>query len=184
MNALIGRLVVGCALMLPALAPADIYRCVGPTGDTTYSDAPCPDSAAMSSNITALLDHCTTAECEAQREQARSQARERLEQERELLSTLTEARLKSEALYLDRLVRLEELRTLEERLALERAQQSEVYYPAYGLGGAWPPFGHKAGAPGFKQGFFGKDRDRRNLERPVSFSKSGQNRRSRDRRSR
>jgi hypothetical protein len=175
MKTLVGRFVLGCAFALPTAASADIFRCVSSDGETTYSDAPCPDRATLKSNISATLDHCTTAECVAQREKARLQARERLKEERQLLSELTEARLKAEALHTDRMVRLEELRALEERNALERSQQAGVYYPAYGFGGIWPDFDRgladctppRCNGAAFKHGFAGKHQHRR-FERAVS----------------
>jgi hypothetical protein len=146
-----------CALALPAAAAADIYRCVSPDGGTSYSDSPCPGSAAISSNVTELIGTCSTAECEAQREQARLAALARVQEEKALVQQMQEHRLQVEALDLDRRVRLETLQRLEAPDFAQREMDSGVYYPAYplfpgygmGFGSGFGP-GHGFG-PGFNR---------------------------------
>ena len=145
MTARLIRLAFACVLGLPAAAAADIYRCVSPDGLTTYSDSPCPGSAAMSANVTELIGICDTAECAAQRDQAHAAAVARLEAEKAMVQQMQAHRLQAEALDLDRRVRLEELRRLTELDAAQREMSSGIYYPTYPL---VPDYGY-----GFGRGF-------------------------------
>jgi hypothetical protein len=144
MTARLTPLAFTCALALAAPAAADIYRCVSPAGDTSYSDSPCPGSAAISANVTELIGTCSTAECEVQREQARVAALARVEEEKALVQQMQEHRLKVEALDLDRRMQAETLQRLEALDAAQREMSSGVYYPAYPLSpgyGVGPGYG-------------------------------------------
>lgn len=124
------RLALVHSLVLPAAAIADIYRCVGPDGRTAYSDAPCP-RGATAANVTEQVHACTTAECAAQREQARAAAEARLREDKVAAQQMQEQRLKAETLELERRIRLEQLRR---QAALDLAQQEAaagIYAPAY-----------------------------------------------------
>jgi hypothetical protein len=77
----------------------------------------------MSANVTELTGACTSAECQARREQARAAAASRLREEKAMVQQMQEHRLKAEALDLDRRVRLEALRRLS---ALDAAQRDEL----------------------------------------------------------
>src|SRR5262245_34941873 len=112
MTARLIQLALACSLVLPAVAAADIYRCVSPDGGTTYSDSPCPGGAAMSANVTELIGVCNSPECAAQREQAHAAAVARLQEEKAFVRQMQEHRLQAEALDLDRRVQLEKLRQL------------------------------------------------------------------------
>jgi len=118
------------ALALPCAAPADIYRCAGADGRTTYSDSPCPRTEA-STNITERVQACTTPECEAQLERARAAAQARLAEEKAAVQQMQEQRRQAEAAELEQRIRLEQLRR---QAALDVAQQeaaSGAYVPAY-----------------------------------------------------
>lgn len=124
------RLAMLASLALPAAATADIYRCVGADGRTTYSDSPCPRSAAAT-NVTGQVQACTTPECEAQREKARAAAQARLIEDKAAAQQMQEQRIKAEAADLERRIRVEALRR---QTAVDLAQQeavSGVYAPAY-----------------------------------------------------
>jgi hypothetical protein len=149
MTARLIQLALACGLALPAVAAADIYRCVSPDGSTTYSDSPCPGNAAMSSNVTELIGACNSAECEAQREQARAAAQARLQEEKAMVQQMQEHRLQVEALDLDRRVRLEALRRLSALDSAQRDSSSGVYYPAYPAYRLFPGYGF---GPGFQPG--------------------------------
>jgi hypothetical protein len=113
-------------------AQADVYRCTVPDGKTLYSDAPCPRSALHSSNITAAVGACSTAECMAQREQAAADARERLRAEREQLAEFADQRRRDEIDSAKERARIDELlwrQSLEARLAA--AANEAAYAPAY-----------------------------------------------------
>ncbi len=150
MTARLFQLTLACVLALPAAAAADVYRCVSPEGSTTYTDSPCPGSA-KSANVTELIGACTSAECQARREQARAAAAARLQEEKAMVRQMQEQRLKAEALDLDRRVRLETLRQLSALDAAQRDVSSDLYYsdypvyPAYGYG-----FGRRFDRPGCK----------------------------------
>jgi len=126
----LSRLAMLWSLVLPTVAAADIYRCVGADGRTAYSDSPCPRGAA-SANVTEQVHACITPECEARREQARAAAQARLHEDKATIQQMQEQRLKAEAAELERRIRLEQLRR---QAALDLAQQqaeSELYAPAY-----------------------------------------------------
>ena len=131
MTARLLQLALACSLVLPALAAADIYRCVSPDGGTTYRDSPCPGSAAMSANVTELIGACSNAECAAQREQAHAAAVARLQEEKAFVHQMQEHRLKAEALDLDRRVQLEKLRQSSALDSQQREVISDAYYPGY-----------------------------------------------------
>jgi hypothetical protein len=150
MTARLFQLALACGLALPAAAAADIYRCVSPEGSTTYSDSPCPGSAAQSANVTELIGACSTAECQARREQARAAAAARLQEEKAMVRQMQEHRLQAEALDLDRRVRLETLRQLSALDAAQRDVSSDVYYPTYPLYGYGHGFGRRFDRPGCK----------------------------------
>jgi hypothetical protein len=149
MTARLTQLAFACVVALPAVAAADIYRCVSPEGLTTYSDSPCPGSAAMSANVTELIGLCESEECAAQRDQAHAAAVARLETEKAMVQQMQAHRLQAEALDLDRRVRLEELRRLTEFDAAQREMSSGIYYPGYplvpGYGYGFGGFGHRFG---------------------------------------
>jgi len=145
MTARLFQLALACGLALPAAAAADIYRCVSPEGSTTYSDSPCPGSAARSANVTELTGACTSTECQARREQARAAAAARVQEEKAMVRQMQEHRLQAEALDLDRRVRLETLRQLSALDAAQRDVSSDAYYPAYPV---FPGYGY-----GFGRGF-------------------------------
>jgi len=141
------RLAILAGLALPLAATADIYRCVGVDGRTTYSDSACPRSATAT-NVTGQVQACTTPECEARREQARASAKARLAEDRLAARQMQEQRLKAEAADLDRRIKLEALRR---QTALDVAPQQDVsgiyapaypypaypLYPGYGQVGRW-----------------------------------------------
>lgn len=120
-----------------ALAPAHaaIFRCVDPAGDVSYRDSPCPDSASMSANITDAVQACVTPECQAQLEQARASAEERLRAERAVLTEMQERRMRTEALDLQRRLQQqqERMQSLEAELHAQRTADSGVYFPGYPL---------------------------------------------------
>jgi hypothetical protein len=142
MTARLIQLALACGLALPAAAVADVYRCVSPEGSTTYTDSPCPDSAAKSANVTELIGACTSAECQARREQARAAATARLREEEAMVQQMQEHRLKAEALDLDRRVRLETLRQLSALDTAQRDVSSDLYYPDYPV---YPVYGYGFG---------------------------------------
>jgi hypothetical protein len=140
---------IGVAV-LAAPAHADIFRCVDPAGEVSYSDMPCPAGHALSANITESVQACTTPECQAQMERARASAEERLRAERAALNDMQDRRLRTEELDLQRQLQLQQmdrLETLEAQLAAQRAADSGVYYPGYPLypGGFGDPGFGKAG---------------------------------------
>jgi Domain of unknown function (DUF4124) len=141
-------------LLVLAAAPwstarADIYRCTVPDGRTLYSDGPCPRGALHSSNITAAVGACSTAECIAQREQAAGEARERLRAERELLAEFADRRRRDEIDSAKERVRLDELlwrQSVEARLTAVASEAGyapayPVYYPIYPAYGVVRPCG-------------------------------------------
>jgi hypothetical protein len=77
---------------VPMAVHADVYRCIGPDGKTLYSDSPCPREAVQKSNISAAVGLCSTAECEAKRQQAVQDARERLRAEKQELAEFSARR--------------------------------------------------------------------------------------------
>jgi hypothetical protein len=120
-------------------ARADIYRCSGVDGRVLYSDSPCPHGAAAKSNITTAVGACTTAECEAKRQQDALDARERLRAEKEELAERTSKRRQEDLEYERERARLEELRwrqSVEARLAATADDAANAaayapYYPVY-----------------------------------------------------
>lgn len=115
-----------------AAASADIYRCVMADGKTTYSDEKCDGGTAAAANITATLAVCSTDQCRAELAHDRSEAVERLQQERAALAQLHDARLKREAGDAEAALRdaqSKRLALLEGQLADSR--EAGVYYPAY-----------------------------------------------------
>jgi len=130
---------------------ADIFRCLAPDGKTLYSDAPCPRGALRSSNITTAVGACGTPECTIQREQAASYARERLRSEQELLTNLTNKRLRDDLDAATERARLDELvwrQSVQTRLATaadEAAYRAgyPVYYPIYPVYPAVKPCGSR-----------------------------------------
>lgn len=101
----------------------------------------------MSANITDAVQACTTPECQAQLEQARASAEERLRAERAALSEMQDRRLRAEALDLQRRLQLQQdrLESLEAELSAQRAADSGIYFPAYPLhlGLTNPGFGRR-----------------------------------------
>jgi len=115
------------------LALADVFRCVAPEGDVTYSDSQCDDNTILSANLTETVRTCDTAECEAALQQSREQSIARLREERAALSQMQEMRLRAEAHDLDRrlrLAQLERLQALDDRPA---DVGGGVWWPAYPL---------------------------------------------------
>jgi hypothetical protein len=168
------RLAMLASLALPAAASADVYRCVGADGRTTYSDSPCPRSASAT-NVTGQLQACTTPECEAQREKARAAAQARLAEDKAAAQQMQEQRLKAEAADIERRIRLEALR---QQSAFDSAQQeavSGVYapaypYPAYSLDpGYGRPLYPGYGRVGRWDGPGCKDLDCRPVARPLPY---------------
>jgi hypothetical protein len=124
------RCALVAALALPCAAVADIYRCVGADGRTSYSDSPCP-RASTSTNVTEQVQACATPECEARLEKTRAEAKARLAEEKATVLQMQEQRRKAEAAELEQRIRLEQLRR---QAALDLAQQepaSVTYAPAY-----------------------------------------------------
>ena len=132
----VGGLVLLAAAALPwGTARADIYRCTGPEGQTLYADAPCPRGAAHSSNITAAVGACTTAECIALREQTAALARERLRAEREQVEEFAERR-RRDAIERARLDELYWRQSAESAMAAAASEAAygptyPLYYPIY-----------------------------------------------------
>lgn len=125
---------------LASSAQADIYRCVGTDGSTSYSDTPCPRNAKSTSNITDSVGACATAQCEEQRRQQADEARQRLHAEKEELTDLMSKRRQADADYERERARLEELRyrkAVEDRLAALADQAAQGInnpyydYPGY-----------------------------------------------------
>ncbi len=135
MDRLILRLAMGAVgFAAPAAAVhADIYRCIAGDGQVMYSDSPCPQGAAMASNITEAVQACTTPECAAQQERARAAAEERLRNERAMLNEMQERRLRSEALDLDMRVRRQELLRLQSMDATGARGDTSTYFPSVPL---------------------------------------------------
>lgn len=119
---------------LPLAAHADVYRCIQPDGKTLYSDSPCPRDAVQKSNISAAIGLCSTAECEAKRQQTVEEARARLRAEKEELAEFTARRHLAEV-ETER-ARLDELRlrqSMENSLAAAAndAANAAAYTPYY-----------------------------------------------------
>jgi hypothetical protein len=125
---------------LASAAHADIYRCVGADGNTSYSDTPCARDAKSKSNITENVGACTTAQCEEQRRQQADEARQRVRSEKEELADLVNKRRQLDADAARERAQLEELRyrrAIEERLssmadqAAQATNNSYYEYPGY-----------------------------------------------------
>jgi len=140
--------VISCVLGLGTLATpamADVFRCVAPEGDVTYSDEPCDDNTVASANLTEAVRSCDTPECEAALQQSREQSLVRLREERAALAQMQEMRLRAEAHELDRQLKLAQLERLE---SLDDREQvvggGGIWWPAYPL----HPDAGKPGRPG------------------------------------
>lgn len=131
--------VVAVLAALPIGASADVYRCVGTDGKTLYSDSPCPRGATQKFNITTAVGACSTAECEAKRQQEANDARERLRAQKEELAEFADKRRRSEIEALRERAELEELRwrlSVDARLAAAADEAANaaaypLYYPVY-----------------------------------------------------
>jgi Domain of unknown function (DUF4124) len=135
---------VAVLIALPCgTAWGDIYRCSDADGKISYSDSPCPHGAVAKSNITVNVGACTTAECEAKRQQDAEDARQRLRADKEGLAERTNQR-RQEDLEIERdRARLEELRwrqSVEARLAAaaDDAANAAAYAPYYPVYPAFP----------------------------------------------
>ncbi len=122
---------VGAILTAPAAA--DVFRCVAPQGDVTYSDAPCDDNTVASANLTEVVRTCDTAECESALEQSREQSVMRLREERAALAQMQEMRLRAEAHELDRQLKMAQIERLQARDDGALEGGGGVWWPAYPL---------------------------------------------------
>ena len=133
--------VVAVLAVLPVCAGADVYRCVGTDGKILYSDSPCPQGATQQSNITSTVGACSTAECEAKRQQEANDAQERLRAQKDELADLDRRRRSELEAERERAAQ-EELRlrgsvnVMPVSAAEEDAETYPLYYPGppYGLG--------------------------------------------------
>ena len=89
-------LVAAVCCLTAGPAAAQVYRCVGLTGATLYTDSPCPKGSAQAHEITAEVGSCTTAGCVARREAEAKAARLRLLDEKAELARLLELRIRQE----------------------------------------------------------------------------------------
>ena len=145
-------LVLGCVLLTPAAVWGEIYRCISPEGDTTYSDSRCPKSSAMSADVTEAVGACTTAACEAQHQRAWTAAQERLRADQAALAQMQEQRLKTEQLYMEQRFRSEQLRRMSSLEEQQQAALGGVYWPTYPLSpssGYWLRDGRGWDRPGW-----------------------------------
>ena len=133
------------ALATPALA--DVFRCVAPAGDVTYSDTACDDNTVASANLTETVRTCDTPECDAALQQSREQSIARLREERAALAQMQEMRLRAEAHELDRQLKLAEIERLQ---AMDDAYPAtgSVWWPAYPLNPVADCRGGHCGKPG------------------------------------
>jgi len=158
------------ALATPALA--DVFRCVAPTGDVTYSDTACDDNTVASANLTETVRTCETAACDAALQQSREQSIARLREERAALAQMQEMRLRAEAHELDRqlkLAQIERLQALDEQA--DAAVGGTVWWPAYPLHPvADGPKGHcRGGQCGGKPGGGSGPKPHAPKQRGISF---------------
>ena len=110
---------------------AEIFKCISHENDVSYSDSPCPKGVAQSVNISTEVGVCATAECEVQRTQQATAAQQRLREEKQALSEMTQQRRQAEAVYAAERNSLAEAQR--QAAEQEKAYQSDpIYYPGYG----------------------------------------------------
>ena len=131
-------ILIGLVASLPWAAQADVFRCVDASGQTLYSDKPCPKDAVSKSNITSEIGACSGSDCAAQRRQEAAEARERLRSEKEEAALLGERRERADLAAERERARIEAERAraareaLDARLtAMENAPAEPSTYPIY-----------------------------------------------------
>jgi hypothetical protein len=141
---LIVILSIFAGVLCPAVAHAEVMRCINVAGKTLYTDAACPAGMQVAS-LLSLPESCATGRCEHRREREFNDANDRLRAEKKRLAEYAAERQQREQEYhwLAE-ARLEaELRQAQ----VAQARADEIVYAAHPLVGFPGRCGKYCGAP-------------------------------------